>query len=70
MWYNVVKEVKVMADRSIRVSEEIYKILSDLKKRTGLPIKRIIYNSVVEYLLNERTNNDTKSLNSRSNKRK
>lgn len=57
-------------DRSIRISDGTYKILNDLKEKTGLPIKRIISNCVMECLLNTKGNkNDTKSLYSRSNKR-
>lgn len=33
-----------MEDRSIKVSDKTYKFLKELKKKTGLPIKRIIEN--------------------------
>lgn len=43
-----------MSDQSIKVSKEVYKILLDLKEKTGLPIKRIVANSVIQCLFNSK----------------
>lgn len=41
-------------DKSIRISVRTYKILTDLKKRTGKPIKRIISDWAVSEIFNNK----------------
>lgn len=52
--FSVIQQMKgvnhMEDDKAVKVSKETYKILLDLKKKTGLPIKRIISNSVMECL--------------------
>jgi hypothetical protein len=48
VYLKVRKEIKMYEDKSIRISAGSYKILTDLKKVSGRPIKRIISDLLTE----------------------